>query len=122
MNDQRDGLSPQRTELLRHILKKPSLEYCHERYPGAIRLVLVRRTRAVLMVRERQVRYHLSEPDHGAAELTADTAKSTRTLQQSHPALWSLGFHVAAEAMLALRNGHKEFVDVKRRKSKADIT
>jgi hypothetical protein len=31
--------------------------------------------------------------------------------------LWGLGLHIAAEAMLALRNGHKEYVRVKKRKT-----
>ncbi len=111
--------SAQREALQKLVLEQSQLEYCHERYPGAVRLILVRRTSAVLRIRDRQVRFHLPEEDHGHVELTAEGALSTLKFKQSHPALWGLALHIAAEAMLALRNGHKEHVRVRKRKKAA---
>lgn len=120
MTDSNSDISIEREELFRHILSHDTLSYCHERYPGAVRLELVRRTRAVLRIHDKVVGYHLSELDQGFVTLKTEASQSTKQLETSHPALWSLGLHIAAEAMLALRNGHKEYVRVKNRKKKAD--
>lgn len=126
MTQKDGGISLQREELLRNLLPQSQLEYCHERYPGAVRLELVRRTRAVLRIHTRPVYFHLSEEDHGQVMFTVEGAQATLSLEKTHPALWKLGFHIAAEAMLALRNGHKEHARVSSRKKRtehqADVT
>jgi hypothetical protein len=110
-----EELSQEREELLRHILNKETLSYCQERYAGATKLLLVRRTSAIVQLQDGFVRYHLGSED--SVWLTAKATPSTFILQTEHPALWGLGLHIAAEAMLALRNGHKEYVRVKKRKT-----
>jgi hypothetical protein len=126
MTETREVISLQREELLRNLLPQSQLEYCHERYPGAVKLELVRRTRAVLRIRERPVYFHLSEEDRGQVAFTAEGAQATLSFEKTHPALWKLCFHTAAEAILALRNGHKEHARVSSRKKRtnqqADVT
>jgi len=109
-------VSPERKELMRHVLPPDTLAYCQERYAGGVKLLLVRRTSAIVKLQDRFVRYHL-ESVVGEAELTAKSTQSTFAMKEEHPALWGLGLHTAAEAMLALRNGHKEYVRVKKRKT-----
>jgi len=119
MNESSQHDSPARQELKRNLMDIEDLQYCHERYPGAISLILVRRTRAVIEIWEYTVTFHLPEEDHGSLELQAEGTKAALALKIKQPALWRLGFHIAAEAMLALRNGHKEFVRVSKNKRKS---
>lgn len=121
MTDSALEISPQREELLRHILPQKVLESCHEDFPGAVRLHLIRRTRAVVLVRGEPVSFHLPEAEQGGCTMSAKAARSTLAVQRTHPDLWGLARHTAAEAMLALRNGHKEYVRVKKRKKAAIV-
>lgn len=126
MDKQATEVSPEREELQRHILPRSQLEYCHERYPGTVGLVLVRRTRAVVLVHNRPLYFHLTNEALSAPELEAE-GYVLRWLKERHPALWGLAQHLACEAMLAVRNGHKEHVRTTRKKreqatQKADVS
>lgn len=119
MNELEESVSPQRRELQRHVLPPEVLAWCQGDYPGAVNLHIVRRTRAVVLIRGERVAFYLPKDEHGECTLQAEGAKSTLSLERSHPDLWGLARHIAAEAMLALRNGHKEYVRVKKRKQQS---
>lgn len=116
-------VSFQREELERHLLYNNlgTLEYVEEKFAGIVRLRIVRRTRAVVAlrikgyVRERLLFLHL--PDEETIECALEVeGQWVETLRRDNPDLYSLALHRGCEAMLALRNGHKEYVRVSNRK------
>jgi hypothetical protein len=120
-------ISLQREELQRHILDDRTLAYVEEKYPGIVRIELCRRTRAIAALKlpgyrfPIRVYYHLPPEETGDCTLTTES-RSGAKLMCEQPDLWSFARHRACEAMLALRNGHKEHArSVKRAKIPADI-
>jgi hypothetical protein len=120
-------LTPQRKELLSHLLPDDTLEYVEEKFPGAVRVALVRRTRAIVKLklkgyeRLKVIYYHLPEPDEfGECPLSVESAHEW-WLRPKEPDLWQLATHRACEAMLAVRNGHKEFVQARYKRELSTI-
>jgi hypothetical protein len=114
-------ISPQREELQSYILDDASLEYVEQKFPGLIRIETCRRTRAVLTLKlkpssaKQTITYHLPEDEKGDATLQIEATRA-RMITENYPDLWAYARHRACEAMLALRNGHKEHVRVSARR------
>lgn len=102
------NISRQRAALLEHLLSDEVLGYCEETYPARIRLLASTRKRATLRVGGSLVVYQLSDR-LGKIGLVAET-QDADAFRRDDPDLWALSFHRAAEAILAVRNGHKEHV------------
>lgn len=114
----KDKFSPQRAELLQHILDDDDLEYAERIFPGKVRVLMCRRNSANLSVMEYVFMFSLP-PDEKKEkqELRAQLYEGDIDIfQRLYPELWDYIFHRAAEAILALRNGHKSHVTAKRQK------
>lgn len=115
-------LSLQREELMKHILDDATLAYVEEKFPGIVRIALCRRTRAIATLKLPRYRslvrifYHLPAEETGDCTLKVES-RSAQKLMREWPDLWSFARHRACEAMLALRNGHKEYVRTRARTS-----
>jgi hypothetical protein len=107
---------------MKHILDDATLAYVEEKFPGIVRITLCRRTRAIVVLKLPGYRfavhifYHLPAEETGDCTLTIKS-KSAQKLMRERPDLWSFARHRACEAMLALRNGHREYARTRARTS-----
>lgn len=127
MRDYDEDPSPERETLLLHLLPRSQVAYVEEKFPGVIDLALVRRTRAIVTVtinaheEPTPIFYHLDGDDENGYALQVESPQGG-WIRRDLIELWGYAAHRACKAMLALRNGHKEYSLVRaQKKAKADV-
>lgn len=101
--------------LREHILPRDELYGAEVQFPGAIRLLLATRRHARLSVKDRAWDFFLNEKSAEEVQFQLEKTTYNNKLTVS-PVLWELAWHRAAEAILAVRQGHREFVQNKKYK------
>lgn len=111
-----ERLSPEREELIRNIGTDDQLRYwnrrCCEHY--LVRVETAYRDRATVKLKVRgeheyrSISYSLKTDERMRCEIVIETLWDSTRVQVKHAFVWAYCKHRAAEAMLAVRNLHKQ--------------
>lgn len=99
--------SPAHSVLQELILPEDMLLEAEEQYPGLIRLRLATRNHARLLVDGEAWNFFLEESQADEAKLQLEERLYNQR-GQLDPVLWDYVWHRVAEAILAVRQGHRE--------------